>query len=129
MASERELDMEHTSAGRPTLKSFDNYSRVFQRFAKPSAYLRSTFKTSWPFTRTSHASDWSKALDEPVPLAIQHAPEVTNQYKYLRPGRSNISRSSLGTHDESCLNYIIYQAQNSGWPQGLEFQFLYGVRR
>lgn len=128
-----ELDMEHTSAGRPTLEIFrqllPRFPTIRQAF---QAYLRSTLQDLMGFHEDKPRIRLVKgAFDEPVPLAIQHAPEVTNQYKYLAAwALKHLPDPAFGTHDESCLNYIIYQAQELGLaPRDFEFQFLYGVRR
>lgn len=128
-----EIDMEHSSAGRPTLEIFrellPNYPEARQAF---QAYMRSTladlvsFKNQKPRIRLVKG-----AFDETEPLAFQDAAEVTAQYKYLsRWALENLPDPAFGTHDDDCIHYIKWVANELGLDRrSFEFQCLYGIRR
>lgn len=128
-----EVDMEHSSAGRPTLEIFRELLPLFPQARQAfQAYLRSTladlmsFKDQKPRIRLVKG-----AFDETEPLAIQHGAEVTAQYKYLsRWALENLPDPAFGTHDLSCINYVKWVADQLGLDRrSFEFQFLYGIRR
>lgn len=128
-----ELDMEHSSAGRPTLAIFrqlvTRFPEVRQAF---QAYLRSTPTDLISLDEVQPRIRLVKgAFDEPVNVAIQDAAEVTHQYKYLSAwALQHLPDPAFGTHDEGCINYIIFMADQLGLaPSDFEFQFLYGIRR
>mgnify|MGYP002737718451 CR=1 FL=1 len=128
-----ELDMEHSSAGRPTLEIFRAFLPRFPRLRQAfQAYLRATSADLTAFDDVRPRIRLVKgAFAEPVTLAIQDATEVTNQYKYLSAwALEQLPDPAFGTHDESCISYVIFMAQQLGIaPSDFEFQMLYGVRR
>lgn len=130
---EVELDMEHSSAGRPTLEIFrqllPRFPKVRQAF---QAYMRSTLADLMAFEDVQPRIRLVKgAFDEPVNVAIQDATEVTNQYKYLSAwALKYLPDPAFGTHDEGCIKYVMYMAKQLDIaPSDFEFQFLYGIRR
>ena len=128
-----ELDMEHSSAGRPTLEIFRQFLPRFPRLRQAfQSYLRSTLADLASFHDVQPCIRLVKgAFDEPVTLAFQDAAEVTNQYKYLSAwALQHLPDPAFGTHDESCISYVIYLAKELNIaPSDFEFQMLYGIRR
>lgn len=128
-----EIDMEHSSAGRPTLQIFrqllPQYPHARQAF---QAYLRSTLADLMSFEHTQPRIRLVKgAFDEPAEVAFQDAAEVTEQYKYLsRWALENLPDPAFGTQDEQCIDYVQATANELGIDRrAFEFQFLYGIRR
>ena len=128
-----EIDMEHSSAGRPTLEIF---RQVLPRFPEArqafQAYLRSTLADLMSFEEVQPRIRLVKgAFEEPEGLAIQNASEVTQQYKYLsRWVLEHLPDPAFGTHDEQCIDYVISTAHELGiGSSAYEFQFLHGIRR
>lgn len=128
-----EIDMEHSSAGRPTLEIFRGLLAQFPEARQAfQAYMRSTladlvsFKDIKPRIRLVKG-----AFDESEPVAIQKASEVTAQYKYLsRWALENLPDPAFGTQDGECINYVKWVVDELGLEQrSFEFQFLYGIRR
>ena len=124
--------MEHSSAGRPTLEIFRQFLPRFPRLRQAfQSYLRSTLADLASFHDVQPCIRLVKgAFDEPVTLAFQDAAEVTNQYKYLSDwALQHLPDPAFGTHDESCISYVIYLAKELNIaPSDFEFQMLYGIR-
>lgn len=128
-----EIDMEHSSAGRPTLEIFRRFLADFPETRQAfQAYLRSTLADLVAFDDAAPRVRLVKgAFDEPKVLAIQDATEVTEQYKYLSSwALEHLPDPAFGTHDEACLEHVITTADTLGLNRReYEFQFLYGIRR
>lgn len=128
-----EIDMEHSSAGRPTLEIFrdllPSYPEARQAF---QAYMRSTLADLMSFNEVKPRIRLVKgAFDEPEPVAFQDAAEVTAQYKYLsRWALENLPDPAFGTQNGDCINYVKWLVDELGLDRrAFEFQFLYGIRR
>lgn len=128
-----EIDMEHSSAGRPTLKIFRELLPRFPEARQAfQAYMRSTFADLVSFKEVQPRIRLVKgAFDEPAHVAIQDASEVTQQYKYLsRWALENLPDPAFGTHDGECINYVQEVVDELGMDRrSFEFQMLYGIRR
>lgn len=128
-----EIDMEHSSAGRPTLEIFRHLLPKFPQARQAfQAYMRHTlvdlmsFETVRPRIRLVKG-----AFDESSDFAIQDASEVTQQYKYLsRWVLEHLPDPAFGTHDETCIEHVKSTAHELGLDgKAFEFQMLYGIRR
>lgn len=128
-----EVDMEHSSAGRPTLEIFREILADFPEARQAfQAYMRSTHADLMSFGEAKPRIRLVKgAFDEPEPVAIQKAAEVTAQYKYLsRWALENLPDPAFGTQDSQCISYVKWVANELGLDKrSFEFQFLYGIRR
>lgn len=128
-----EVDMEHSSAGRPTLEIFRHVLTDFPETRQAfQAYLRSTLADLISFDDAAPRIRLVKgAFDESKELAIQDASEVTEQYKYLSSwALEHLPDPAFGTHDEDCIAHVITTAEKLGLNRrAYEFQFLYGIRR
>src|SRR5699024_10121636 len=103
-----EGDMEHSSAGRPTLEIFRQLLAQFPKARQAfQAYMRSTLADLMSFKDIKPRIRLVKgAFDEPASVAIQDADEVTQQYKYLsRWALENLPDPAFGTHDDQCIDY------------------------
>ncbi|HIW45815.1 MAG TPA: proline dehydrogenase family protein [Candidatus Yaniella excrementigallinarum] len=128
-----EVDMEHSSAGRPTLEIFRQLLAQFPKARQAfQAYMRSTLADLMSFKDIKPRIRLVKgAFDEPASVAIQDADEVTQQYKYLsRWALENLPDPAFGTHDDQCIDYVKQVANELGLGrEDFEFQMLYGIRR
>jgi proline dehydrogenase len=128
-----ELDMEHSSAGRPTLELFREvlpqypYTRVAIQAA-----LRTTPADLASFTDIKPRLRLVKgAYDEPLSRALRDRAEITAQYRYLTDWiLAHCPDPAFGTHDDACIEHVQQAAHAAGLDKtGFEFQMLYGVRQ
>ncbi|WP_158842838.1 proline dehydrogenase family protein [Saccharothrix deserti] len=128
-----ELDMEHSSAGRPTLEAFhDVLPRYPDTRMAIQAALRTTPEDLAAFVDIKPRLRLVKgAYDEPLSRALRDRKEVTAQYRYLA-GRilAHCPVPAFGTHDDECIEHVRRAAEACGvGKEDFEFQMLYGVRR
>lgn len=128
-----EVDMEHTSAGRPTLELFREAVPRFpdSRMAIQVA-LRSTPEDLESFTEVMPRLRLVKgAYDEPLFRALRDPKEIRAQYLHLTDWiLRHCPDPAFGTHDDLCVDYAKHAAVSAGVDKkDYEFQMLYGVRR
>lgn len=128
-----EIDMEHSSVGRPTLEA---YRRVLAdhpgtRVAIQAA-MRSTPDDLRSFTGVQPRIRLVKgAFLESPQRCLQARADITEQYNYLVDGvMEALPDPAFGTHDDACIEAVKRAAQRHGKTKDdFEFQMLYGVRR
>jgi proline dehydrogenase len=128
-----ELDMEHSSVGRPTLETFrEALPRHPHTRVAIQAAMRRTPEDLESFTGIQPRLRLVKgAYDEPLSRALRDRKEITAQYQHLT-GRllARFPDPAFGTHDDACIEHAKKAAAAAGVDRSdFEFQMLYGVRR
>lgn len=126
-----EVDMEHSSVGRETLRIFrDVVTEYPQTRIAIQAYLRQSVDDLHDLV-DPRIRLVKGAFDEPVDVATQSPAEVTAQYRYLsRWALAHLPDPAFGTHDDTCIDEIKRTARELGLSKdAFEFQMLHGVRR
>jgi proline dehydrogenase len=128
-----EVDMEHSSVGRPTLELFRSFLPAFPltRVAQQAA-LRSCPSDLHSFTDVKPRIRLVKgAYRETFDRAMSDPHEITAQYRHLTEwALKNLPDPAFGTHDDVCIAHVKAVARKLGLqPRDYEFQMLYGVRR
>lgn len=130
---ELEIDMEHSSVGRPTLEAFrrvvdqhPNTRVAIQAAMRRTPHDLQSFTTTKPRIRLVKG-----AFLETQDLSLLDRSEVTAQYLYLAEwALRNLPDPAFGTHDDVCIDHVKRCAQELGLgKKDFEFQMLYGVRR
>lgn len=128
-----EIDMEHSSVGRPTLEAFRGVVEQHpQTRVAIQAAMRRTPTDLASFTGSKPRIRLVKgAFLEASDVALQDRAEVTAQYLYLTDwALANLPDPAFGTHDDACIARVQQTATRLGIDRAAyEFQMLYGVRR
>jgi proline dehydrogenase len=130
---EVEVDMEHSSVGRPTLEAFrEALPRYPRTRVAIQAAMRRTPQDLHSFTGIKPRLRLVKgAYDEPLSRALGDRKEITAQYLHLTDWLlANCPDPAFATHDDLCIEYAKKAAVAAGVGKSdFEFQMLYGVRR
>ncbi|QKZ17149.1 proline dehydrogenase family protein [Streptomyces chartreusis] len=128
-----EVDMEHSSVGRPTLETFrEALPRYPHTRVAIQAAMRRTPEDLESFTNTKPRLRLVKgAYDEPLTRALRDRKEITAQYQHLTGWiLAHCPDPAFGTHDDACIEHVKKAAVAAGLGKDdFEFQMLYGVRR
>lgn len=128
-----EVDMEHSTTGRPTLSLF---REIIADYPESRLAIQANMRTT-PADLLAFTNQLPKirlvkgAFDESPSVAFRDAKEVTGQYIYLaRWALANLPDPAFGTHDDRCIEAIKGAADQLGVEKdAFEFQMLLGVRR
>ncbi|MGW0826846.1 proline dehydrogenase family protein [Streptomyces sp. NPDC002845] len=130
---EVEVDMEHSSVGRPTLEAFrEALPRHPHTRVAIQAAMRRTPEDLESFTDIKPRLRLVKgAYDEPLSRALRDRKEITAQYLFLTDWiLAHCPDPAFGTHDDVCIVHAKKAAAAAGVDKrDFEFQMLYGVRR
>lgn len=128
-----EVDMEHSSVGRPTLAAFrEALPRHPHTRVAIQAAMRRTPEDLESFTDIKPRLRLVKgAYDEPLSRALRDRKEITAQYQHLTDwALAHCPDPAFGTHDDACIEHAKKAAAAAGVAKSdFEFQMLYGVRR